>query len=629
MCGIVGVLSKSAVDQALVARMRDTLSHRGPDHGGLFRSEDGAACFGHRRLSIIDLDPRSHQPLVSHDGALVVTFNGEIYNYRALRKQLEKEGARFATESDTEVLLEGYRIWGTELVRHLSGMFAFALWDRAKRTLFCARDRAGEKPFYYAFAGGSFLFGSELKALLEFPGIEKRLDPRALVDFLSFGCVVDPKSIFSGIRKLAPAHAMSVRIGEHGAELDQAPSAYWQLGFGSSARRTVSSEELREVLLRAADEMAVADVPLGTFLSGGVDSSSVTAALSLSGHDVRAFTIGFDDAAYDERPWARQVTARYRLQHVERTVNQDDALTVLDRLAFHYDEPFGDYSSIPTYYLCREARQGITVALSGDGADELFAGYRKYQRLARRAELARLLPPRAAGVFSAIAQRTLREGHHLRRTLKQYGLTAPRMLTDMLCIVLPPELLRTVARGALASELRSYDALTCVSGLLEAAPPEDVGLLDAMRHLDFHLTLPGDMLTKVDRASMAVALEVRPLFLHRDVMELAARIPPAGLADRHSAKLSLKAAVRPWLSDGLIDRKKQGFALPLPGWLSATSPIGARLRSLEEDGPVAELLDLKKLRELAETPGPAAASFTAIVYAAFVLDRWFSHWMPN
>lgn len=629
MCGIAGVLSKSAVDPALVARMRDTLSHRGPDHAGLWSSADGAACFGHRRLSIIDLDPRSHQPLSSHDGAFVVTFNGEIYNYRALRRLLESEGARFATESDTEILLEGYRVWGADVVRHLSGMFAFAVWDAAKKTLLCARDRAGEKPFYYALAGGSFIFGSELKALLQWPGIERRVDQRALVDFLSFGCIVDPKSIFSSVRKLAPAHAMSVRLTEQGAELVRPPAPYWQLTFGSSARRPVEAEELRETLLRAADEMAVADVPLGTFLSGGVDSSSVTAALSLSGHDVRAFTIGFDDAAYDERPWARQVTARYGLDHVERTVSQDDALTVLDRLAFHYDEPFGDYSSIPTYYLCREARKGITVALSGDGADELFAGYRKYQRLARRAELARVLPPRAAGVFAAVARRTLREGHHLRRTLKQYGLSAPKMLTDMLCIVLPPELLRAVARGPLAAELRSYDAFELVEGLLKQAPPHEVGLLDAMRHLDFQLTLPGDMLTKVDRASMAVALEVRPLFLHRDVMELAARIPPEGLANRHAAKLALKGAVRPWLPDDLIDRKKQGFALPLPSWLSASSPIGGRLKKLESDGPVAELIDLQKLRALAERRGPAAASFTAVVYAAFVLDRWFSHFEPS
>ncbi len=628
MCGIVGVVSGQAIAPERVTRMRDSLAHRGPDHAGLWRSGDGRVCFGHRRLSIIDLDERSHQPLASHDGGLIVTFNGEIYNYRALRKELEKRGARFRTESDTEVLLEGYRAWGGDFVGRLSGMFAFALWDDSKKTLLCARDRAGEKPFYYALVGDTFLFASELKALLDWPDIERKVDHRALIDFLSFGFVADPKSILEGARKLAPAHSLTVRVDGAGAVLDGAPRAYWRLSFGNGGS-TASDEEIRETLLRAADEMAVADVPLGTFLSGGVDSSSVTAALSLSGHEVRAFTIGFDDAAYDERPWAREVVARYHTPHVERTVSPDDALSVLDRLAYHYDEPFADYSSSPTYYLCREARQSITVALSGDGADEVFGGYRKYQRLARRAQLSTVFPPAVARVLASVARRALPEGHHVERTLKQYGLSAPRMLSDMLCIVFPPELLRAVARGPLASALAEYDAPRLVSDLLADAPPADVGLLNSMRHLDFQLTLPGDMLTKVDRASMAVALEVRPLFLHRDVMQLAARVAAKDVADNEAAKLALKRAVRPWLPSALIDRKKQGFALPMPAWLSDSSPVGARFRALSNDGPLAEILDLKKLAELGRAQGRGAAQFTAVVYAAFVLDRWFARWMPS
>ena len=557
MCGIVGVLSNAVVERAMVERMRDKLAHRGPDHAGLWQSADGRICLGHRRLAIIDLDVRSNQPMCSHDGRFVVTFNGEIYNYRAVRRELEGEGVLFLTKSDTEVLVEAYRRWGGDSLHHLSGMYAFALWDSQERRLFCARDRAGEKPFYYALVNETFVFASEIKGLLDWPGLERRVDYEAMIDFLTFGFVADPKSIWRGVRKLAPAHAMTVELREDGRTIANEPQRYWSLPFVSRSGHA-TAEEIRATLLRAADEMAIADVPLGTFLSGGVDSSAVTAALSLSGHSVCSFTVGFEDAAYDERGWARQIADRYQTAHVERTVVPSDMAAVLDQLGWHYDEPFNDYSSVPTYYLCREARQSITVALSGDGADEIFAGYRKYQRLVRRAELAGIFPVGVARALSAIARHTLSEGSHLRRTLAQYGLAAPQMLADMLCIGFPLPLLRQVARGPLAEALRHYDPHRLVEQLLVAAPPGEVGLVNAMRHLDFALTLPGDMLVKVDRASMAVSLEVRPLFLHRDVMELAAGIPATELASHDAAKLALKEAVRPWLPGALIDRPKQG-----------------------------------------------------------------------
>jgi asparagine synthase (glutamine-hydrolysing) len=492
--------------------------------------------------------------------------------------------------------------------------------------LFCARDRAGEKPFYYAFTGGVFLFASEIKALLEWPGLPRRIDYNALIDFLTFGFIADPKSIWLDVRKLPPAHSMIVEIEENGEPVICEPRRYWSLAFVSGPKPTCP-EEIRATLLEAANEMAVADVPLGTFLSGGIDSSSVTAALSLSGHAVRSFTIGFDLAEYDERRWARQIAERYHTQHVERTVEPTDVVSVIDRLGWHYDEPFGDYSSFPTYYLCREARRSITVALSGDGGDELFAGYGKYQGIVRRVERSIVLPVAVARAIVPVARKCLGEGSRWRRTLTQYGLAAPQMLADMLCIGFPLPLLREVARGALAEALRHYDPYMLVEQLLVDAPPDEVGLVNAMRHLDFALTLPGGILVKVDRASMAVALEVRPLFLHRRVMELAAGIAPEQLVNRDAAKLALKSAVRPWLPDALIDRRKQGFAMPLPEWLRGDSLIGSEMRAVEASEPVCDMLDTERIAELGAAHSKGQRNFTSVIHAAYILDHWCARWM--
>jgi asparagine synthase (glutamine-hydrolysing) len=564
--------------------------------------------------------------MVSADGRLVITFNGEIYNYQAVRASLEREGVAFRTASDTEVLLEAYRHWGHDALDRIGGQYAFAIWDHATRQLFCARDRAGEKPFYYALVNGTFLFASEIKALLEWPGMPRRLDHEALIDVLTLGFVADPRSIWRDVRRIPPAHAMVVTFPGGGAPEVCAPRRYWTLSFAPVAGRG-TPEEIRETVLRAANRMAIADVPLGTFLSGGVDSSAVTAALSLSGHAVRSFTIGFDNPAYDERGWARQVAERYHTQHVERTVEPSDVVSVIDRLAWHYDEPFNDYSSVPTYYLCREARQSITVALSGDGADELFAGYRKYQRLVRRAELSTVFPVGLARSVSAVARQALGEGSRVRRALAQYGASAPAMLADMLCHGFSLPLLRRIARGPLAEALRHYDPHRLVEQILVDAPPAEVGLVNAMRHLDFALTLPGDMLVKVDRASMAVALEVRPVFLDRDVMELAAAIPPAQLVTHDAAKLALKAAVRPWLPHALLDRRKQGFAMPLPEWMAADAAVGGAVRGAHAVGPLSDLLDVDQMTALAAAQAAGTASFTAIVNGASVVDRWARRWM--
>ena len=622
MCGIVGAVAIGPVDRLLVERMRDRLVHRGPDAAGLWASDDGRVCLGHRRLAIVDLSPDANQPFVSADGRCVLTLNGEIYNYRTLRSELERDGVRFRTSSDTEVLLAAYGRWGEDCLDRLSGMFAFALWDGANGRLFCARDRAGEKPFHYAVVGDAFVFASELKSLLLWPGFRRELDMRAVADFLSFGFVPDPKTVWVGARKLPPAHALTVELGE-GGPIVGAPAPYWDLAFEPQESVEDWGPGIRDALRRAADEMAYADVPVGAFLSGGVDSSAVVAALSRAGRRVRSFTIGFDDPGFDERPYAAEVASRYGTAHAERTVAADDVEAVFrDVVLWHYDEPFADFSYLPTYYVCREARRSITVALTGDGGDELFGGYRKYALLARRSGLERALGRPVAQRVAAGARSVLPEGG-LRGRLLRYEQEPEELLQATLTIGLPTEELRAVARGSLADALGRYDPVEALRPHLRAAPPEEVGLVNAMRYLDVKLTLGAGILTKVDRASMAVSLETRPVFLNRAVLELAGRVPPGLLADRAEPKKALRRALRPWLPGSILDRRKQGFAMPLGRWLRTDlAPLAAGIAA----GPLGDVLDPAYAAGVAYDHMVGARERTAELHNLVFLTYWLEKW---
>lgn len=620
MCGIAGVVSVVPVEPDHVARMRDTLVHRGPDSAGLWSSPNGHACLGHRRLSVVDLSQEANQPFAA--GGLVLVLNGEIYNFRALRRELEDLGATFRTSSDTEVLLEAYRAWGTDCLERLSGMFAFALWDEERSRLFCARDRAGEKPFYYSVSGGAFAFGSEAKALVAWPGFRGRLDWTAIADFLTLGFVPDPKSVWDGVCKLPPGHRLTVDL-VGGELLVSEPAAYWDFDPAPDESAQDWEEQIREALLAAAREMAYADVPVGVFLSGGIDSSAVTAALARAGSPVEAYTVGFADEDFDERPWAAAAAAHCGVPHVAREVAPVDVESLLDDLiTWHYDEPFNDYSYLPTYYVCREARRSITVALTGDGGDELFAGYGKYALLARRASVERGLSRPMMQLAAAGARSVLPGRARLHGKLLRYEQAPDDLLAATLVTGLQPAELRAAARGPLAEALRDHDPLDVVHAQLAKAPPGEVGLLNAMRYVDLKLTLAGGILTKVDRASMAVSLETRPVFLNRSVLDLAARIPPRLLATGGAPKLALRNAVRAWLPEGLVDRAKQGFAMPLGRW-----GRGSLRRLLEPvtDGRVSALVD----------PGFAAAlarehasghDRTAALHSFALLERWLGRW---
>ncbi|MEP6900829.1 MAG: asparagine synthase (glutamine-hydrolyzing) [Actinomycetota bacterium] len=624
MCGIVGAISNAPIKQKLIEEMRDRLEHRGPDHAGIWLAPDARVCFGHRRLSIIDLSPEANQPFISHDGRYVITFNGEIYNFKALREDLEAHGIKFYTDSDTEVLIESYRQWGARCLERLSGMFAFAIWDKAEKHLFCARDRAGEKPFYYTMLGDSFVFASEVKALLPYPGFRRNIDYTALIDFLTFGFVAEPKSIWKDCYKLPPGNSMSVWIKPDGSLKMSAPTPYWDWEFNPDYAVSDWSPQILEALQTASKEMSFADVPVGTFLSGGVDSSSVTAALSKAGCAVQTFTIGFDEQGYDERPWARQVAELYGTVHTEKTVRADDITADFQKLLWHYDEPFNDYSYLPTYHVCREARKSITVALSGDGGDEMFGGYRKYQRLGMRQNIQRFMPAPLNSVTAFGANLLFPETSRFRRTVLQHTLDVPTMMFDAFNLGFAPSVLRPAARGALAETLQNYSPRDVVSELLKKAPPDEVGLINSMRYLDLKLTLAGDILVKVDRASMAVSLEVRPVYLHREILELAEKIPPHLLADRRHAKEVLKRALKPWLPDSVLYRRKQGFAMPLKNW------IGESLQQLftqtDTENPLDELLDPKLLQTMADKHISQGIDLTANIHSLFFLQHWITKW---
>jgi asparagine synthase (glutamine-hydrolysing) len=575
MCGICGFLTTgrelpSAEMAAVADAMASTLGHRGPDDAGRFVDAAAGLAFGHRRLSIIDLSAAGRQPMTSACGRFVITYNGEIYNFRDLRRLLEQRGHSFRGHSDTEVLLGAIAEWGIgETLRRLHGMFAFALWDRHARRLVLARDRVGKKPLYYGWCGGTFMFASELKALRPHPAFDRELDRDALGLLLQLGWVPGPYSIYRRIRKLPPGTMLSVDAG--GGPREPLIETWWsakevaeagdRASFAGSFEAAVNALEAR--LGEAVRARMIADVPLGALLSGGIDSSVVVALMqTASAIPVRTFAIGFREPKHDEAPFARAVARHLGTDHTELYVGPDDGLALVPELPEIYDEPFADPSQIPTALLCRLARDSVTVALSGDGGDELFAGYQRYRRSldlwrrlqpwpanARKAAeaLAGALNGRLAGPkwLSKVARRT--EGIGAADALDAF-------VNERTRIEGPARLVRGArAVPHLLADRQSWPDLR--------AP------LQAMMYLDFAGYLPDDCLVKIDRASMAASLEVRcPLLDHR-VVELSWSLPLDYRVDDGGAKRVLKAVLERYLPRALFERPKRGFGVPIGAWL--------------------------------------------------------------
>ena len=578
MCGIVGIFDireKREINRDLLSRMNESQYHRGPDEGGL-HIEAGLG-FGHRRLSIIDLTS-GQQPMVSRDKNAILTFNGEIYNFLELRKELEDLGFTFQTHCDTEVILYGWQAWGESCVDRLRGMFAFAVWDRDQQTLFLARDRLGVKPLYYAeLANGQFIFGSELKSLKEHPELPKTLDPTAIEDYFGFGYIPDPKTIYKNVYKLEPGYCLTIKRGNKTYQ----PRQYWDVKFAPRPPQDerATGEELIERLREAVKIRMVADVPLGAFLSGGVDSSAVVAMMAgLSSDPVNTCSISFGDPAFNESKFAAQVAERYHTAHRVEQVDPDD-FSLIDQLAGLYDEPYADSSALPTYRVCELAKKQVTVVLSGDGGDENLAGYRRYRWHTYEEQMRSWLPDsirkpvfgllgqiypkadwapkifRAKSTFESIARDSMEGYFHS-------------------VSVLSNELRSKLFSDQLKSNLQGYQAVDVFRRHVDNAPTDSP--LSLVQYLDIKTYLPGDILTKVDRASMAHALEVRvPLLDHKLVEWMAGLQPDMKLRGREG-KYIFKKSLENYLPDDILYRPKMGFSVPLDAWFKG--PLKNKVR---------------------------------------------------
>ena len=595
MCGIAGIYHRNGApaDVETLLRMTRTLTHRGPDEEGYFvnRAADASAPaglplrtlenpgagnvgLGHRRLSIIDL-ATGQQPLTNEDGSVWVSYNGEIYNFQALKKELEDKGHRFRTHCDTETIVHAYEEWGERAAERFRGMFAIAVWDESKQRIWLARDRVGKKPLYYFLDEDRLIFGSEIKAILEAPGVCRDVDLTGLSDYLSLLYVPAPKSIFKSIRKLPAAH---YALG-NAASFEVKP--YWDLSF--QPRHDRSEQQTIEELLGILDEATrlrmISDVPLGAFLSGGIDSSAVVALMAqASAEPVITNSISFSAAKYNEAHHALRVAQMYGTDHNEFHVTPE-AIPVIEQLAWNYDEPFADSSAVPTYYVSKTAREHVTVSLSGDGGDENFAGYRRHYFDMRENFVRNLVPRPLRNPIFGFLGRLYPKADYLPRVFrgKAFLSNVARDPVEAYFFTMSAfhgDRKQNILRNDVRDGLAGYRTSELFHDTYNRAPANDH--LSKLQYLDIKTYLVDDILTKVDRASMAHSLEVRVPILDHHLVEWAASLAPGHKLHRGQGKYLLKRALRPYLPDNILYRRKMGFAVPLDTWFRG--PLSERVR---------------------------------------------------
>jgi asparagine synthase (glutamine-hydrolysing) len=637
MCGIAGIFihrGHGEVDRTLLLRMTDAIKHRGPDGDGFYHAP--GIGLGHRRLAIVDL-AGGDQPMFNEDRTVCIVYNGEIYNFQPLMAELAALGHRFRTRSDTEVIVHAWEEWGEACLDRLNGMFAFALWDGRTETLFLARDRLGEKPLYYSFLpDGRLLFASELKALSCCPELDRQLDPQAIEDFFAYGYIPDPRSIYRGVAKLAPAHCLVVRRGEP----PTAPRAYWDVRFADDSR--LRKEEVVEELIARLRESVrmrmIADVPLGAFLSGGVDSSGVVAMMAgLKPEPVSTFSISFGTRGWDESAHAAEIARRYGTDHHVKTIDPN-SFDLLDRLATIYDEPFGDSSAMPTFRVSEMARANVTVALSGDGGDEVFAGYRRYRWHCFEERVRRVVPQGLRGPLFGTLGRLYPKFDRLPRPFRAKA-TLQELARDPVSAyfssvsICSEELRARLFSPALRRALQGYQAVDLLRHHMSRSGSESA--LSQVQYADFKTYLPGDILTKVDRASMANSLEVRVPLLDHTLVEWAAQLSPELKLHGPEGKYIFKKALEPHVPDSILYRPKQGFAVPLAAWFRGPlrqrlhdTVLGPRLRE-------AQLFDMRCIELLLDQHVAGAFDHSAILWTLSMFDAFLenlherSHPAPN
>jgi len=623
MCGIAGLyhpLTSKPVDPARVTAMTEVLAHRGPDGSGVWTAP--GVGLGHRRLSIIDLAGGA-QPMATPDQGVAVTYNGEIYNFREVRRELEALGARFQSDSDTEVLLHGWRAWGPSMLERLNGMFAFALYDAQKKCLLLARDRFGVKPLVYTeLSNGAVAFASEIKGLLAHPQFRRAADFRAVEDYMGLGYVPDDASILAGVKKLPAGHFLLL---ERGKPMPQ-PVKWWDLDFSrrASGKTKDLEAELVDRMRAAVTSRMIADVPLGAFLSGGVDSSAVVALMAEASRSaVKTCTIGFDAAGYDETAYAQMIANRFATEHRTRTVAADD-FALIDTLVEAFDEPFADASALPTYRVCQLAREGVTVALSGDGADEAFAGYRRYKFFAAEERMRNLLPQGVrASVFGTLgrfypkadwAPRPLRAKTTFLALAEGGEFAYPKAVG-----VTTPALRQMLYSDAARKALGGHTAEQRYTDTMRQAPARDA--LDRAQYADIKHYLPGDILTKVDRTSMAVSLEAREPLLDYRLVQFAATLPPSLRINAGQGKWLMKKAMEPWLPKEVLYRPKMGFVTPISAWFRGALADEARRLSASRVLAGTGWFDARAIAKLAEDHRSGRAEHGRTLWQLLMLER--------
>ena len=621
MCGIAGFLMPPGgrADRAVLERMVGTIRHRGPDAVGYH--VDGRVALGVARLRVIDLET-GDQPIANEDGSAHVVLNGEIYNYRRLRDELQALGHRFSTHSDTEVIVHGWEEFGEACPEALTGMFAFAVWDHRREELFLARDRMGEKPLYYTFVDGALVFASELRAMLAYPGMRRRLDVRGLARYLAFDYVADPHTILEDLHKLPPGHSLTANGGKAKTQ------SYWEIPFAPDETLDEAAwcAEIRRRLDEAVRLRLHSDVPVGCFLSGGIDSTSIAATAARQHTGIRTFSVGYAEPAYDERRFARLVAERYGTRHEELVVSADDARVVLGDLGGLLDEPLADMSFVPLYLLSRAARRSVTVALTGDGGDELFAGYPSmgadwwHQRFAR-------LPGPARATFRWVAESLPGAPDSLRDFLRALP-HRPEARNQPLVGGLPPERHAGLLSPAATAALGGFDPYGDIDAAVASCASNDPTA--RLIHRYCKLYLAGQNLVNADRASMAVSLELRAPFLDHTFVEFMGRVPSRlKLRGLGRLKRLLKRAVSDRLPPEILARGKHGFGVPFGEWFRG--PLAPTLREILRPDRVRAvgLFDPTAVARLVDEHVVGVRNHRKLLWSLIAFEQWRAHYLGD